>query len=84
MQTSDGDTSPQGSYRIYGAESLGAAIRHFRRQAGLSQQELADKAGLNRTYLADIEGGKQTEQVRRTLRLLRQLGVRLTAGKADW
>ena len=65
-------------------ESLGAAIRHYRTEAGLSQAQLAQMAGLNRTYLSNLESGKETEQVRRILRVLRQLGVRMTLDTADW
>jgi transcriptional regulator with XRE-family HTH domain len=73
-----------GPYRIYTPESLGAAIRHYRKEAGISQAELAERAGLHRTYLSNIESGKETEQVRRILRILRQLGVRMTLDRADW
>jgi DNA-binding XRE family transcriptional regulator len=84
MQTSPA-ASPIGKpFRIYTASSLGAAIRHYRLEAGLSQAELAERAGLNRTYLSDLEQGKETEQVRRILRVLRQLGVRMTIDRADW
>ncbi len=82
MQTSnshDGDP-----YRIYTAASLGSAIRHYRREAGLSQAELAERTGLHRTYLSALEQGKDTEQLRRLLRVLKQLGVRITLEKADW
>ena len=71
-------------FRIYTAASLGAAIKHYRQEAGLSQAELATRSGLNRTYLSDLERGKETEQLRRLLRVLRQLGVRMTLQKADW
>jgi transcriptional regulator with XRE-family HTH domain len=71
-------------YRIYTPQALGTAIRHFRKEAGLTQADLARLAGLNRTYLSDLESGKETEQVRRILRVLRQLGVRMTLDKADW
>jgi DNA-binding XRE family transcriptional regulator len=71
-------------FRIYTPESLGQAIRHFRREAGLTQDELAKRAGLNRTYLSDLERAKETEQVRRILHVLRQLGARMTVEKADW
>jgi y4mF family transcriptional regulator len=77
-------TTPAQPYRIYNADSLGAAIRHFRKEAGLTQAELADLAGLGRSYLSELESGKETEQVRRLLRVLRQLGVRMTIEKADW
>jgi transcriptional regulator with XRE-family HTH domain len=71
-------------FRIYSAGSIGAAIRHYRQQAGFSQAELADQVGLNRTYLADLERGEETEQVRRILRILRRLGVRMVIEKAEW
>ena len=51
---------------------------------GLSQAELAARSGLNRTYLSGLERGKETEQLRRLLRVLRQLGVRIILQKADW
>jgi transcriptional regulator with XRE-family HTH domain len=76
--------SPEGPFRVYTPASLGAAIRHYREQAGLSQAELAELTGLNRTYLSDLEQGRETEQLKRILRLLRQLGVRMTLEKADW
>jgi len=41
-------------YRIYTPEALGSAIRHYRQEAGLTQEELAERAGLNRTYLSDL------------------------------
>ena len=72
------------AFRVYTPESLGAAIRHYRQEAGLSQADLAERTGLNRTYLSDLERGHETEQVKRILRLLKQLGVRITLDKADW
>jgi transcriptional regulator with XRE-family HTH domain len=41
-------------------------------------------AGLNRSYLSELEQGRETEQTRRILRLLKLLGVRATLQKADW
>jgi transcriptional regulator with XRE-family HTH domain len=76
--------TPSQPYRIYTPESLGQAIRHFRNEEGLTQAELAERAGLNRTYLSALESGKETEQLKRLLRVLRQLGVRMTLDKADW
>lgn len=84
METADQDSPPHGPYRVYTPESLGSAIRYYRTEAGLSQAQLAEIAGLNRTYLSNLESGKETEQVRRILRVLRQLGVRMTLEKAEW
>jgi HTH-type transcriptional regulator / antitoxin HipB len=83
MPTSANDPKNDG-FRIYTADSLGTALRHFREQAGLSQAQLAESVGVNRSYLSDLEQGKGSEQVRRILRIFRQLGVRITLEKADW
>jgi transcriptional regulator with XRE-family HTH domain len=84
METS-GQQDENPEFRIYAPASLGAAIRHFRQEAGLSQAELAESVGLNRTYLSDLERGKkETETLKRVLRLLRRLGVRMTLEKAEW
>jgi HTH-type transcriptional regulator/antitoxin HipB len=72
------------SFRIYSPESIGAAIRHYRRQAGLSQADLAREAGISREYLSRLENGQETEQLRRILRLLRKLGLRMSIQEADW
>ena len=89
MQTSnDKDTSESAPadkpFRLYTAASVGPAIRHYREEAGLTQEELAEMAGLNRSYLSELEQGRETEQMRRILRLLKLLGVRATLQKADW
>ncbi len=80
-------TVPTGSphpYRIYSAASLGVAIRHYREEAQLTQAQLAEEVGLHRSYLSELEQGKETEQLARILRTLRFLGVRITLDKADW
>lgn len=79
------ESGPGSGFRVYTPASLGAAIRHFRQEAGLSQSELAESAGLNRTYLSDLERGKkETETLKRVLRLFRHLGVRITLEKLEW
>jgi HTH-type transcriptional regulator/antitoxin HipB len=71
-------------FRVYDGSSLGTAIKHYRRQAGLTQEQLAEQAGISRSYLSRLEHGHQTEQVKHILALLRQLGVRMTLEHADW
>lgn len=43
-----------------GESSLGAWIRGVRTGQGISQRALADRAGLSRSYLCDIERGRGT------------------------
>jgi len=38
-------------------QSFGTAVRDRRQELELSQEELAARAGLNRTYIGDIERG---------------------------
>jgi transcriptional regulator with XRE-family HTH domain len=38
-------------------ESTAAAVKHFRKKKLLSQEELADKAQLDRTYISGVERG---------------------------
>jgi len=71
-------------FRLYSAASVGPAIRQYREEAGLTQAQLADMAGLHRSYLSELERGSETEQLRRILRVLKLLGVRATLRKADW
>jgi transcriptional regulator with XRE-family HTH domain len=73
-----------GPYRIYSPASLGDALRYYRTEAGLTQAQLAEATGLQRSYLSELERGKETEQLTRILRVLRHLGVRMTLDKADW
>lgn len=37
---------------------FGLAVRHFRDQRGWSQELLAEKADLNRSYLGEVERGR--------------------------
>jgi transcriptional regulator with XRE-family HTH domain len=80
MSTSN-DEQP---YRIYTPASFGQAIRHYRIKAGLTQAELAEQVGIDRTYLSRLEQGHETEQLRRVIVLLRRLGVRATLRHEDW
>lgn len=39
--------------------AFGKAVRCFREQLGISQEELANRCGLHRTYISDIERGNR-------------------------
>jgi HTH-type transcriptional regulator/antitoxin HipB len=55
---------------------LGAAVRRARREAGLSQQTLADEAGVSRQWLSRFESGKNpSAELRKVLDLLGALGL---------
>lgn len=52
---------------------LGATIKHFRSRLGVTQEELAFRSGMHRTYIADIERGGRNI----TLRSIAQLALAL-------
>jgi transcriptional regulator with XRE-family HTH domain len=41
----------------------GKKVREIRKKEGVSQESLADLAGLDRTYISDIENGKRNVSI---------------------
>ena len=62
---------------IRSGSDLGAAIRDRRRALDLSQRELAERVGVSRQWIVEIEGGKSRAQLGLVLRTLEALGVNL-------
>ena len=54
---------------------LGKRVRALRREAGLSQEELAFRAGMKRSYVSDLERGTRNPSVRALHRLATGLSV---------
>lgn len=63
---------------VRSARDLGAAIAEARQRHGLTQEELAEATGIERSYLARIESGRSVILLERIFRLLRRLGVEVT------
>jgi transcriptional regulator with XRE-family HTH domain len=57
--------------------ALGARIKELRKRLGISQEELASRAGMHWTYLSDLERGRQTPTLDMLNRVARGLGVTL-------
>jgi ribosome-binding protein aMBF1 (putative translation factor) len=62
---------------IYGVPNIkvtfGDRIRKLRQAKGISQEDLADKAGLDRTYISSIERGKRNISLENIERLAKAL-----------
>jgi transcriptional regulator with XRE-family HTH domain len=56
---------------------IGEAVRKYRKQAGLTQERLAEKAELHPVYIGEVERGEQTASVYALTRIAKSLGVRL-------
>jgi transcriptional regulator with XRE-family HTH domain len=54
---------------------LGEAIRKKRLQLGLSQERLAEKAGLHWTYIGGIERGERNVSLLNIVKIARALGA---------
>lgn len=57
---------------------LGGNIRIHRELIGLSQEQLAVRAGLHRTYLGGVERGERNISILNLVRISAALGVKLT------
>ena len=55
---------------------FGLSIRRFRDQAGLSQEKLAQRCQLHRTYVGAVERGERNPGLMNIIRIARALGVR--------
>lgn len=62
---------------ITSTRSFAAALRGRRAQLGLSQAELATRAGISRQWISEFEGGKSTAELGLVLRLVEALGLHL-------
>jgi len=61
------------------ARQFGRRLRALREAAGKSQGDLADRAGLSRTYLNQLEAGKRDPSLSTLMRLAQALNVKLEA-----
>ncbi len=61
-------------YHVTTASDLGAALKHFRTAAGLTQQAAAEAAGIGQPYLSGLENGHFGSSLTHVLRLLRLVG----------
>ena len=55
--------------------ALGGAVRNIRMASGISQEELAVRSGLHRTYVGDIERGERNPSYESLVKLAEGLGV---------
>ena len=59
-------------------EALGQTISRFRETLGLSQEDLADRAGIHRTYVSQLERGLKSPTLAVLLKIARALDTKLS------
>ena len=57
---------------------IGQRIRELRKELGISQEALAYKAGVDRTYVTDVENGRRNVSVEILERLIKALDISVT------
>lgn len=57
------------------ARRFGLNVRRVRKEAGLSQETLADLVGIARSYMSDIEVGRRNPSLSVVERIAEALGV---------
>lgn len=58
--------------------AVGQALRAERERLGLSQEALADAAGLDRTYLSGVERGSRSPNLRSLIKLSDAMRLKLS------
>lgn len=61
--------------RIRSCSALGGAVREQREHEGLTQAELARRAGVSRQWLSALENGKTSVEMGKVLTVLGVLGL---------
>ena len=56
---------------------VGEAIRNYRKQAGLTQEKLAEKADLHHNFIGEVERGNMEISLGSMLKIAKALNVRV-------
>ncbi len=66
---------------VYTSKDIGAAIRAERKRQKLTQTELANLCAVSLSFVSNLENGKATTELEKTLRVLNTLGLDLMVAK---
>ena len=55
---------------------IGINIRHYRNALNISQEKLAENAGLHRTYIGAVERGEKNISANNIAKIAKELGVK--------
>jgi len=61
--------------KISNSAEVGRLIRRKRKESGAEQTKVAGLAGVGVRFLSELERGKPTAELEKTLRVLRRLGL---------
>lgn len=64
--------------KIFDSKSLGQAIRMRRKELHYTQAYISEFTGLSVTFISDLERGKPTAEIGKTIQLINILGMDLS------
>lgn len=70
--------------KITDSKTLGEAIRIRRKELKYTQSYLADVTGFSASFLSDLENGKSTAEIGKTIQVINLLGLDLTVESRKW
>jgi y4mF family transcriptional regulator len=73
------DRQARAGLKLESAAAVGRLVRERRREAGMSQGQLALTAGTGRRFISELEAGKPSAELGKVLMVCRALGVHLFA-----
>lgn len=62
---------------ILSAEEFGALVREYRKKQGWTQTQLAERCGTGERFIVDLENGKPSCQLEKSLIAARTVGLNL-------
>lgn len=60
---------------------LGKAIKDRRKELGLKQKDLADATGFSVSFISDLENGKPTAELGKSIHIVNMLGMDVIVNK---
>ena len=75
MKSEDLDQATLTLHSVVQSGTLGQVLKFYRKEAGLTQQALADLSDVNRTVIIDIENGKINIRLKTLLQVFKVLNI---------
>ena len=70
--------------KIKSINDIGNAVRKKRKEAGLTLADASALCGVGYRFLSELENGKPTLQLGKTLKVIAGLGLELRIGSKEW
>ena len=69
--------------KITNAKSFGEAVKNRRKKLGYTQKEISEFTGFSISFLSDLENGKKTIEIEKSLAVANLLGLDVELNERD-